>query len=83
MQASRLERDTYELQPALFSQLTDDEATRVGGGRWKEEVAVVQTPPPDNTVGSMSNAWGINDPGGVGTGPGVYGQCYLSPTCRL
>jgi hypothetical protein len=62
--------------------LTEDQAIAVSGGRWKEEI--VPAPPvlpPGSGGAAINNAWGIYDPGGVGTGPGVYGECYLSPTC--
>jgi hypothetical protein len=80
MRHRNLTDDRQHLAPCLV-RLTDAEIQTVSGARWREERAAPPLPPPDNTVAAMSNAWGISDPGGIGTGPGVYGECYSSPTC--
>jgi len=71
-------RDTDRLPVAL----TEDQTMVVSGGRWREETVAAPPVPPGSGAGAINNAWGIYDPGGVGTGPGVYGECYLSPTCN-
>lgn len=68
----------------VFVALTAEQCETVGGGRWREDVLVVPPPPPAHGPGvGMNSAWGIYDPGGVGTPPGVYGECYESPTCHV
>ena len=74
-------RTVIEDADTFLVALTQGQAVAVSGGRWKEEI--VSAPPvvPAGSGAAINNAWGIYDPGGVGTGPGVYGECYLSPTC--
>jgi hypothetical protein len=71
-QANQNKLEIVQLNTISFlEELTDDEAKNVGGGRKHEEKPEIITAPRDRDVsGTMQQAWGINDLGGVKSSAG-------------